>query len=216
MAPQGRLLIDMRQEYEQDGLSEETAGNDPIALFVQWLDDAVAAGLAEPNAMTLATATADGRPSARIVLLKGVSEAGFTFFTNYQSRKAAELAANPRAALCFLWKELERQVRIEGLVHMATAAESDEYFRTRPANSRLGAWASKQSAPIADRAALETAMAAFRAKFGDDVPRPENWGGYILWPEAIEFWQGRPSRLHDRLEFQRRDGQTWSRRRLSP
>lgn len=210
-------LADFRREYERTGLSEADAGHDPISLFEIWLEQAIAAGLPEPNAMTLATATVQGKPSARIVLLKGISKSGFTFFTNYESRKAGELAANPHAALCFLWKELERQVRIEGDVEKVSTTESNEYFRTRPANSRLGAWASVQSRPIESRELLERQMAEFRQRFpGEDIPRPENWGGYRLVPDAIEFWQGRPSRLHDRLCYTRHADNAWNRQRLSP
>ena len=207
-----------RKEYEQDALDEATVARDPIAQFATWYDAAVAAGVPEPEAMTLSTATPDGRPSARIVLLRGFDPRGFCFFTNYDSRKGRELAVNPHAAVTFHWAELERQVRIEGRVERTTAAESDEYFRTRPSASRIGAWSSPQSEAIPDRAALEALFARYRAEHPDDaaIPRPPNWGGFRLVPERIEFWQGRPSRLHDRLCFSRDAGDAWILERLAP
>lgn len=209
-------LAEMRREYDRDGLTEAAAGDDPIHLFSTWLKQAIEAGIDEPNAMTLATATQDGRPSARIVLLKGASEAGFTFFTNYEGRKAREIAVNPHAALCIHWSELSRQVRVEGVVAKVSPAESDLYFASRPLESRLSAWASRQSEPIADRSILEQAMARCRDRFaGGEVPRPDAWGGYLLRPATIEFWQGRPSRLHDRFLYTRQPV-AWSRVRLSP
>ncbi|MCS7020729.1 MAG: pyridoxamine 5'-phosphate oxidase [Gemmataceae bacterium] len=214
----GRSLADWRQEYTQGGLSEEQAGDDPWALFQRWLDEAAAAGLPEPNAMILATATPEGKPSARMVLLKQFDGRGLTFFTSYQSRKARELAVNPYAAVVFPWHALERQVRIEGMVEKTSAEESDEYFRTRPLGSRLGAWASEQSAVIPNRQYLERQHEQWLARYPDgNVPRPPHWGGYRLIPLVFEFWQGRPNRLHDRIQFSRSTPQSaWQRCRLAP
>jgi pyridoxamine 5'-phosphate oxidase len=207
-----------RKEYEQAALDEGSVDRDPIRQFAAWYDAAVAAGVPEPEAMTLSTATPTGRPSARIVLLRGFDARGFCFFTNYDSHKGRELAANPQAALTFHWTVLERQVRIEGRVERTSAAESDEYFRSRPSTSRIGAWSSPQSAVIPDRAALETLFARYRAEHPDDaaIPRPDHWGGFRLVPERIEFWQGRPSRLHDRLCFRRTADDRWELERLAP
>ncbi len=210
-------LADLRQEYSAGGLTEEDAGHDPFALFRRWFDQAVAAALFEPNAFTLATCTPDGWPSARAVLLKGLDERGFTFFTNYDSRKGRELEANPRAAMVFLWHPIERQVRVEGAIEIVTAAESDEYYAVRPLGSRLGAWASPQSAVIPGREFLEKQHAELTARYPDGVvPRPPHWGGYRVVPRVIEFWQGRPSRLHDRVRFTRDATGTWVRDRLAP
>ncbi len=209
-------LADMRQEYSAGGLSEADAGSDPFALFHRWLDQAVAAGLPDPNAFTLATSSPDGWPSARAVLLKALDARGFTFFTNYDSRKGRELTANPRAAMVFLWQALERQVRVEGAVEVVTPAESDEYFAVRPLGSRLGAWASPQSAVIPGRPFLEQQHAELLSRYPDgSVPRPPNWGGYRVLPRVIEFWQGRPNRLHDRIRFTLKDVD-WVRDRLAP
>jgi pyridoxamine 5'-phosphate oxidase len=210
------ILADLRRDYTAAGLTEADAGGDPFALFNSWFGQAVAAELTDPNAMILATATPDGIPSARAVLLKALDDRGFTFFTNYDSRKGHEMAANPRVALCFLWHQLERQVRVEGTVEVVSAAESDEYYHKRPLGSRLGAWASPQSAVIPDRAFLEKMHAELMAKYPDgDPPRPANWGGYRVIPTVIEFWQGRPSRLHDRIRFTRTPT-GWKRERLAP
>jgi pyridoxamine 5'-phosphate oxidase len=190
--------------------------SDPLAQLRDWYEHAVAAGLPEPEAMALATATPDGAPSVRFVLFKGIDERGVEFYTNYESRKGRELAANPQAALAILWRPLQRQVRLEGTVERLTAAESDAYFATRARLSRIGAWASRQSTEIPDRDFLEARVAELEARYpGDDVPRPDHWGGYVLRPHAIEFWEGRPNRLHDREQFTR-GASGWASRRLSP
>jgi pyridoxamine 5'-phosphate oxidase len=208
-------IADLRNEYARAALDETHADADPIRQFAHWWDEAVKSQLPEPNAMTLATADASGRPSARVVLLKGFDDRGFVFFTNYESRKGAELAANPRAALLFFWPELERQVRIDGDAQRVPAAESDAYFRSRPLASRIGAWASPQSRPISGRAWLMARVAEMGMRHGLNPDRPPHWGGFRVRPQAIEFWQGRPSRLHDRLLYTRADG-TWQRQRLAP
>jgi pyridoxamine 5'-phosphate oxidase len=210
-------IADMRKEYMLHGLSEADLDADPFKQFQLWFGQALAAGLAEPNAMTFATATPDGRPSARMVLIKGFDERGFVFYTNYESRKGRELAANPYAALVFYWAELERQIRIEGRVAMLAPVESDAYFQSRPLGSRLGAWASRQSEVIAGREPLEQRTAELEARYASgDVPRPPYWGGYRVAPDAIEFWQGRASRLHDRLRYRRQPDGGWLIERLSP
>ncbi|MEG1114470.1 MAG: pyridoxamine 5'-phosphate oxidase [Janthinobacterium sp.] len=210
-------LAAMRTDYVQSSLSETDVLADPIAQFQKWFAEAVKAQVMEPNAMSLSTVSPDGKPSSRIVLIKQFDERGFTWYTNYNSDKGQQLEHNPHAALLFFWRELERQVRIEGTVVKTTAAESDEYFNVRPLQSRLSAIASQQSAPIADRAALESHYEAVAAAVGDaQPPRPAHWGGYRLQPERIEFWQGRRSRFHDRIVFTRgADGQ-WSMQRLQP
>lgn len=215
-------LKDLRLSYTQGSLDEADAPNDPYELFTLWFEHARSAGNPEPNAMALATASAAGIPNVRIVLLKGVDpQNGFVWYTNYESRKGAELAENPRAALLFYWPELERQIRIQGSVSLVSREESEAYFGTRPAGHRLGAWASKQSAVVSGREVLEQNMAAAEERFRsvEAIPLPPFWGGYRLQPEAIEFWQGRSNRLHDRIEYIRRSGGTplmWERRRLSP
>jgi pyridoxamine 5'-phosphate oxidase len=208
-------IAQLRKNYTFGQLSETEVPGNPLPLFQLWFDQAVRAQCPEPNSMTLATADKSGNPSARIVLLKGADENGFTFFTNYESQKGRDLALRPQAALLFHWHELERQIRIQGLVDRVTAAESDEYFHSRPLGSRIGAWASPQSAAIPNREFLEEAERALKAKFGDTPPRPEHWGGYRLRPTEIEFWQGRPSRLHDRIHY-KLDGSTWKVNRLAP
>ena len=209
-------LAALRRSYALSSLDEADADRDPIRQFDRWFADALAAEVLEPNAMTLATASREGVPSARIVLLKGVDARGFVFFTDYRSRKAAEMTENPLAALTFLWKEIERQVRVTGAVARVTEEESDAYFRSRPIGSRLGAWASHQSSTIANRAELEERLRTVSSRFGDgDVPLPPHWGGFRLVPQEIEFWQGRPDRLHDRLLY-RLGNDGWSIARLSP
>jgi len=198
------------------GLSEEGAGNDPLALFHTWYQDAIRSGLYLPESTALGTATPEGRPSVRFVLLKAYDDRGFVFYTNYDSRKAAELDANPQATLVFHWAVLQRQVRVEGTTEKASEEESKAYFRSRPRGSRIGAWASEQSRPLASRAELEQRVREFERKFeGEDVPLPPFWGGYRLIPESVEFWQGRANRLHDRIKFIR-EGGGWARSRLYP
>lgn len=211
-------LADLRINYSRASLDEADAAPNPFAQFDRWFKEALDARLPEPNTMTLATVGEGGRPSARIVLIKGVDERGFVFFTNYESRKGRDLAANPYAALLFYWIELERQVRIEGRIEKTSADESYRYFSSRPLGSRIGAWASEQSAVIDSRATLEAREKEISTRFGDDPPRPPHWGGYRLVPDSIEFWQGRPSRLHDRLRYVRDAAAPngWRIERLSP
>lgn len=205
-----------RADYTRGGLTEADLLPDPVAMFRRWYDEAHAAGVHEPNAMVVATAGRDGTPSARLVLLKGVSEDGFAFYTNQRSRKGLELADNPRCALLFPWHPLERQVRVDGVAEPLPQDEVDAYFAVRPRGSQLGAWASHQSQVVAGRDELAREYADVEARFGDgEVPTPEEWGGYLVRPQALEFWQGRPGRMHDRLVY-RRDGAAWRTERLAP
>jgi pyridoxamine 5'-phosphate oxidase len=208
-------LPNLRKSYERDALEEADAAGDPLRQFDAWMQEALAAKVQEPNAMTLATVGADGRPSTRIVLIKGFDERGIVWFTNYASRKGHELGAHPFAALQFHWVELERVVRIEGAVERVDDAESDAYFASRPLDSRIGAWASPQSEVITSRAVLVANAARYATKFMLNPPRPPHWGGYRLRPDTWEFWQGRKSRLHDRLRYRLEDG-AWTRERLAP
>ena len=208
-------IADLRKSYERAELDESASLADPLAQFELWLQQAISGEIPEPNAMTVATVGADGRPSTRVVLIKGCDARGIVWFTNYQSRKGRELAAHPFAALQFHWVELERVVRIEGRVEPIDAAESDAYFKSRPLDSRIGAWASPQSEVISSRGVLVANAAKYGAKFLLNPPRPPHWGGYRLVPERWEFWQGRKSRLHDRLQYRSQDG-AWIRERLAP
>ncbi len=206
-----------RNEYERAQLNESDLAADPINQFQRWFQDALATAVVEPTAMTLATATPEGRPSARIVLFKQADERGITFHSCYDSRKGNELRANPFAALVMFWPALERQVRVEGTVEQLSDSESDAYFRTRPLGSQLGAWTSRQSEVLTNRQDLESRYEEVRQKFGDrEIPRPPNWGGYRLIPQVFEFWQGRVSRLHDRFRYRRENDGTWVVERLSP
>ena len=209
-------IADIRKDYKLKSLVEEDVADDPIAQFTLWWNEAIKSQIEEVNAMTLATASPDGIPSARIVLLKGLTAEGFQFFTNYESNKGKELSGNPRAALVFFWKELERQVRIEGTVEKVSEADSTAYFASRPAASRIGAWASHQSTTISGRDVLEGNVIKYKTLYGEEnIPKPPYWGGYIVRPSKVEFWQGRRSRLHDRILYTRQ-GDDWRKERLAP
>ena len=212
-----KSIADIRKDYQLQSLLEKDIAENPFTQFNHWWDDAVKSELDEVNAMTLATASLTGIPAARIVLLKSFSDAGFIFFTNYNSHKGIELEENPQACLVFFWKELERQVRITGNVEKVTASESDAYFNSRPAGSRLGAWASPQSSVITSREIVEKNIEKFEEQFADnEITRPSHWGGYIVIPAVIEFWQGRPNRLHDRLQYSKVQDGSWKIERLAP
>ena len=209
-------ISELREDYREDGLFEPEMHPNPIEQFNRWMQEALDADVQQPNALTLSTATLQGRPSARVVLLKHVQEEGFVFFTNYESQKSKELDTNPLASMVFTWLPLSRQIRVEGKVVRVETGVSDEYFKKRPRGSQIGAWASQQSKPLSGREELERAFdeveKAYREK---EIPRPDHWGGYMLMPERIEFWQGRPSRLHDRIVYEKRDSE-WDLKRLFP
>ena len=212
-----KSIADLRKDYTLENLNEEEVDKNPFIQFKVWFNQSVAAQLPEPNAMTLATCTPDGKPSARMVLLKDIDERGFVLFTNYKSQKGQEISVNPHAALVFWWAELERQVRIVGTVEKISSAQSDSYFEVRPPFSRLGAWASNQSAVISSRDVLEAQLIEFQRQYeNQEVPRPPHWGGFRVIPQEIEFWQGRSSRLHDRLRYTLVDNGNWKIERLSP
>ena len=210
--------IETRHDYDKDQLDLSAVARDPFTQFQTWFDAANAAGVPEPNAMVVATASAEGRPSSRVVLMRGFDDRGFVFYTNYQSRKGSDLAANPFASCVWFWQSMERQVRVEGLVVKVEPSESDDYWNGRPKNSKLGAWVSDQSSPVESRQALETELETLQQRFpGDEIPRPPHWGGFRIIPTVVEFWQGRRSRLHDRIVYQRSGpDQPWNPVRLAP
>ncbi|MGD8427566.1 MAG: pyridoxamine 5'-phosphate oxidase [Balneolaceae bacterium] len=211
-----RKVADIRRDYDREELVESAVKKDPVEQFAEWFEQALSTDMLDPTAMTLSTASKEGIPSSRIVLLKGVDKEGFRFYSNYLSRKGRELEENPRAALCFYWPLLERQIRIEGKVHKLSREESSAYFQQRPRLSRLGAWASKQSSKVESREELEKKFKTIKQKFKDrEVPLPDFWGGYILQPQKVEFWQGREGRMHDRICYEK-EGDSWNIFRLSP
>jgi pyridoxamine 5'-phosphate oxidase len=217
MAITKETIENLRQEYRAASLSEKDVAADPISQFAKWFSEALDGGIYEPNAMTLATSTNDGKPSARIMLLKGFDKTGFTFYTNYLSRKGKEIAKNPSACIVFFWPELERQVRIEGTLEKVSKEESEKYFHSRPKQSQLGAMASQQSQEVESREVVENTWNELMEKFKDkEVPKPAYWGGYLLKPQVVEFWQGRPGRLHDRVVFKRSNKHSWKIVRLAP
>ena len=209
-------IADIRKDYKLKSLDEKEVASDAISQFTNWWNEALDSNIDEVNAMTLATSSKEGLPSARIVLLKGYTESGFVFFTNYNSNKGKNIAENNHATLLFFWKELERQVNISGIIEKISDAENDEYFFSRPVGSRIGAWSSPQSKVITNREVLEDNATKYAEQFGENVPRPSHWGGYIVKPQRIEFWQGRPSRLHDRLLYTLSEKGTWHIERLAP
>jgi pyridoxamine 5'-phosphate oxidase len=209
-------IADIRRDYQKALLDEEHTGDNPLLFFRKWFDEALIAKAEEANAMVLSTVSADNKPHSRVVLLKGIDDTGLLFFTNYDSAKGMELAANPHAALVFFWPELERQVRVEGTIEKLSATENDVYFQSRPDGSKIGAWASPQSKVVADRKLLEENFDKYQKEFGTNIPRPEHWGGYRVLPVCIEFWQGRGSRLHDRILFSRNPQGVWDKSRLAP